>query len=241
MPQKERIEELTRQAVISLNKIWDDGGWTNSAIIQELEKNGESASMSTIQRLRAPEAETKGYNYNLTIKPILRVFAEISDTPVKVSEADTPEAVQIATLNNTLLMREADIALLNTKLAAAEEKNASLEKQMEEQSAAEQRKIAHLQNQLKTQESVLKDRKEFMQERRDFIFRLEAEKKQLRRTITFLSVLVAVLALIIFAALIIDRANSDIGFFWVDGIMSKIFPGSGVGSEANGFLGSVNL
>lgn len=241
MPQKERIEELTRQAVISLNKIWDDGGWTNSAIIQELEKNGESASMSTIQRLRAPKAETKGYNYNLTIKPILRVFAEISDTPVKVSEADTPEAVHIATLNNTLLMREADIALLNTKLAAAEEKNASLEKQMEEQSAAEQRKIAHLQNQLKTQEAVLKDRKEFMQERRDFIFRLEAEKKQLRRTITFLSVLVAVLALIIFAALIIDRANSDIGFFWVDGIMSKIFPGSGVGSVTNGFSGSVNL
>ena len=138
-------------------------------------------------------------------------------------------------------MREADIALLNTKLAAAEEKNASLEKQMEEQSAAEQRKIAHLQNQLKTQEAVLKDRKEFMQERRDFIFRLEAEKKQLRRTITFLSVLVAVLALIIFAALIIDRANSDIGFFWVDGIMSKIFPGSGVGSVANGFSGSVTL
>lgn len=228
---KERIEELTRQAVISLNKIWDDGGWTNNAIVQELERNGESASLSTIQRLRAKDSASKSYNYNLTVKPILRVFAGISDVPLKVSEAESTQELQLATLNNTLLMREADISLLETKLNAAEEKNRSLAKQLEEQAAAEQRKLAHLKNQLDGQSKVLDERKEFMQERRDFIHRLEAEKKQLRRTITALTMVVATLLLLIFAALIVDIINADIGFFWVDGIVSRVFPESGISSD----------
>ena len=230
---KERIEELTRQAVLSLNKIWDDEGWTNNAIVQEMENNGESVSSSTVQRLRSDGAELKSYNYNLIIKPLLRVFARISETPIKVSEADSPQELHLATLNNTLLMREADISILETKLAAADEKNRSLSKQLEEQAAAEQRKIAHLQKQLEEQSTVLRDRKEFMQERRDFIHRLEAEKKQLRRTITVLSLVIVTLALIIFAALIVDRTNSDVGFFWVDGIVSNLFPGSGVNAASD--------
>lgn len=237
----ERIEELTRQAVISLNKIWDDGGWTNNAILQELERNGESASLSTIQRLRAKDSASKSYNYNLTIKPILRVFAGISNVPIKVSEAENTQELQLATLNNTLLMREADISLLETKLNAAEEKNRSLAKQLEEQAAAEQRKIAHLQKQLEEQSAVLRDRKEFMQERRDFIHRLEAEKKQLRRTIALLVTVVVILSLLIFAALVIDRTNSDIGFFWVDGVMSRLFPGNGVDAAIDIASGGVHI
>ena len=235
---KERIEELTRQAVISLNKIWDDGGWTNNAILQELERNGESASLSTIQRLRAKDSASKSYNYNLTVKPILRVFAGISDEPLKVSEAESTQELQLATLNNTLLMREADISLLETKLAATEEKNRSLAKQLEEQAAAEQRKILHLQKQLDSQNMVLQDRKEFMQERRDFIHRLEAEKKQLRRTIAVLTAVVVILSLLIFAALIVDRVNSDIGFFWVDGIVTRIFPQSEASAGIPGVCGT---
>lgn len=238
---KERIEELTRQAVISLNKIWDDEGWTNNSIVQEMESNNESVSLSTVQRLRSEGAELKSYNYNLIIKPLLRVFARISETPIEVSEAENTQELQLATLNNTLLMREADISILETKLAAAEEKNRSLAKQLEEQTAAEQRKISHLQKQLDSQNIVLQDRKEFMQERRDFIHRLEAEKKQLRRTITVLAIIVAILALVIFAALVIDRTNSDIGFFWVDGVMSRLFPGNGVDAAIDIASGGVHI
>lgn len=228
---KERIEELTRQAVISLNKIWDDGGWTNNAIVQELERNGESASLSTIQRLRAKDSASKSYNYNLTVKPILRVFAGISEEPLKVSEAENTQELQLATLNNTLLMREADISLLETKLAATEERNRSLSKQLEEQTAAEQRKIAHLQKQLGEQSTVLRDR-------RDFMDRLDAEKKQLRRTIALLVTVVVILSLLIFAAFIVDRANSDIGFFWVDGIVSRVFSQSEASAGIPGVCGT---
>lgn len=173
MPQSARIEQITREGVISLNKIWDDEGWTNAGIVEEMRKHNEATSESTVQKMRKPGAENNSYNYNNTIKPMLRVFARISEEPVSVSKATTPQEVQIATLNNTILMREADIKVLTAKLAAAEEK-------IIENSAAEQRKLAHLQEQIKDMTKLLEDRKGFMGERRDFILRLEQEKKDLK-------------------------------------------------------------
>ncbi len=223
MPQSATIEKLTREGIISLNKIWDEEGWTIAGIVEEMKKHGEQTSESTVQKMRKKGAENNTYNYNLTIKPMLRVFARISNEPVSVSEADTPEEVQIATLNNTILMREADIAVLETKLAASNATVKSLTIQMEENRAAEQRKIGHLREQLADQRQLLDDRKEFMGERRDFILRLEAEKKSLRRTVSVLAMLVAVLSLVIFSALIIDRTNSGVGFFWLEETLAHVF------------------
>ncbi|MBQ4066516.1 MAG: hypothetical protein IJD22_02610 [Clostridia bacterium] len=200
MPQSATIEKLTREGIISLNKIWDEEGWTIAGIVEEMKKHGEQTSESTVQKMRKKGAENNTYNYNLTIKPMLRVFARISNEPVSVSEADTPEEVQIATLNNTILMREADIAVLETKLSAAETLNGSLQLKLEENSAAEQRKISHLQQQLKDLQQLLDDRKEFMGERRDFILRLEQEKKDIRKESNMKSVLLVIVFVLMLIA-----------------------------------------
>ena len=224
MPQSATIEKLTREGIISLNKIWDEEGWTIAAIVEEMKNHGEQTSESTVQKMRKKGAENNSYNYNLTIKPMLRVFARISNEPVSVSEADTPEEVQIATLNNTILMREADIKVLETKLSAADDLNKTLQIKIQENMAAEQRKISHLREQLTDQRQLLDDRKEFMGERRDFILRLEEEKRAQRRVIVVLSILIFVLLLVIFVALILDRIIPNIGFFWLDN-MSQIIHG----------------
>lgn len=200
MPQSATIEKLTREGIISLNKIWDEEGWTIAGIVEEMKKHGEQTSESTVQKMRKKGAENNTYNYNLTIKPMLRVFARISNEPVSVSEADTPEEVQIATLNNTILMREADIAVLETKLSAAEATANSLMLQMEENRAAEQRKIDHLRQQLADQRHLIDDLKEFMGERRDFIHRLEAEKKDIRKESNMKSVLLAIVFVLMLIA-----------------------------------------
>lgn len=230
MPQSARIEELTREGIIALNKIWDDEGWTIAGIVEEMEKHGEATSESTVQRMRKKGAENNSYNYNRTVKPMLRVFAKISNEPVSVREADTPEEVQIATLNNTILMKEADIAVLETKLSAAESLNKTLQIKIEENAAAEERKIFHLQKQLKELYQLLEDRKEFMGERREFILTLVDEKKSLRRVIIVLSIIIAVLLLIIFAALIVDSTNSGIGFFWLEDAAAHLF-GKGLATQ----------
>lgn len=224
MPQSATIEKLTREGIVSLNKIWDEEGWTIAGIVEEMKKHGEQTSESTVQKMRKKGAENNTYNYNLTIKPMLRVFARISNEPVSVSDAETPQEVQIATLNNTILMREADIKVLEIKLDAAEALNRSLQIKIVENMDAEKRKISHLREQLADQRQLLDDRKEFMGERRDFILRLQDEKKVQRRVIIVLSIFILVLLLVIFAALIIDRTNPGVGFFWLD-TMSQIIHG----------------
>ena len=247
MPQNARIEQLTREGVISLNKIWNDEGWTNASIVEEMARHNEQISESTVQKMRKPGAEYNNYNYNNTIKPMLRVFARISSEVVSVSKADSPEEVQIATLNNTILMKEADIAILETKLAGAESLNRSLQLKIEENAAAEQRKISHLRGQLKDLQQLLDDRKEFMGQRREFILLIEqekkdlkaehaAEKKRLNKIIAVLVSLVCVLALIIFAALIVDRTNSGIGFFWLGETLAHVFGSDQVGTSFNSLI-----
>lgn len=48
---------------------------------------------------------------------------------------------------------------------------------------------------------------------------MKKKEKHHVRTITSLSVIIAVLLLLIITALIIDRLNGDIGFFWLDGLL----------------------
>ena len=174
MPQSERIEQLTRESVIALNKIWADEGWTNLAIVEEMRRHGEQTSESTVQKMRKKGAEDNRYNYNLTIKPMLRVFARISNEPVSVSEAQSAEEVQVATLNNTILMREADIAVLKAELKAAQDK-------IEDDKV----KIGFLRSQNEEKDKQLQNRAYAMQERWKIIEALNGEKKQLTRELLF--------------------------------------------------------
>lgn len=189
MPQTERIEELTREGVIALNKIWDADGWTNNAIVQFLEDKKVGGSLSTIQRMRKEGAENQKYNYNQTIKPMLRVFADISDNPVSVSEAKSVEDVRIATLQNTILMRETDIKLLGAENLSLEKKNKELEERLAETKTEAQRKIAHLVKEGERKDLLLDERKHFMDERADFIRRKDKAISVLSVALAFMTLL----------------------------------------------------
>lgn len=169
MPQTESIEKLTREGVIALNKIWDADGWTNNAIVQYLEDNKVSGSLSTIQRLRKEGAENQKYNYNQTIKPMLRVFAGISDKPVSVADAKSVEDVRIATLQNTILMRETDIKVLMAQNEALEKENSVLEERLAETKAESKRKIDNLLGQVEREIKNGELTHRYMGERADFL------------------------------------------------------------------------
>lgn len=212
MPYTERIEQLTKEAVIALNIKWDSEGWTNTAIKQEMDDHKEGSSLSTIQRIRSDKNGEKSYNYNLTIKPYMRVFFTDASAPISVSETGSSEELEIAALKNTIMMKETDIAVLTAKLEASEGKVAD-----------GQAKIEYLKQQVTFKETQMATKDSLLSERRDFIYRLEDEKKSLRRVITLLSIIIAVLLLVIFTALIVDRTNPGVGFFWLEETAAKLF------------------
>ena len=154
MQYTERIEQLTREAVIALNIKWDSEGWSNARIKQEMDDHNESSSLSTIQRIRSDKNGEKSYNYNNTIKPHMRVFFNNANEPIAVSETNSAAELEIATLKNTIMMKETDYAVLK-------EKNEQLEKQLQEA----ENKIKHLTD-------VAEFRKEQLQEKDRQINRL---------------------------------------------------------------------
>lgn len=73
---------------------------------------------------------------------------------------------------------------------------------LQEKLADAQKKIDFLVEQVKIKDKMHEDRTEFI--------------KRKNRIIAILSAFLTFAVLLIFAALVIDRLNSDIGFFWVD-------------------------
>jgi len=80
MPSK-KTQEITRQSILALCALWDSEGWTNQMIVDHMEAHGESTSLTTLKKIRKSGAENEGFNYNLTIRPLCRVFLENAKKP----------------------------------------------------------------------------------------------------------------------------------------------------------------
>ncbi|MBE7018204.1 MAG: hypothetical protein E7420_08700 [Ruminococcaceae bacterium] len=170
--QSEKRKELTKQIVIRLKEVIQD--MSDAEVMQKMAEAGEQTSIATIRRIRAAGSEDSGFNYNLTVKPFARVFLELSSKPIDVESLTTEEEKDRATLDNTIQMKNLEIDGLQTELATS------------------RRSIEFLKEQVAIKDKQLDDRK-------DFVLRLEKEKNALRRENnmkTLLIFVVLILALV---------------------------------------------
>lgn len=221
MPNSEKRKELTRQIIIRIKEVIKD--MPDAEVLQRMLDAGEQTSISTIRRIKAEGSEDTGFNYELTIKPFAKVFLELSQTPVNVEDLNSDAEKDRAALENILLLKNLEKESLKKEIALLEEKLA-------EAKAESEKKISHLKTQIEKQDDlidklnkILDDRKAFMDERRDFIYRKD-------RVIAILGILLAISVIVIFSALIIDKMNPEMGFFWLDGIAAQIYNGQLTGA-----------
>jgi len=241
MPQTDKRKELTRQIVIRIKEIIAD--LPDAEVIRRMTAGGEQTSLSTVRRIKAEGSEDTGFNYDLTIRPFARVFLGLGDSPVDVESLASEEAKDRATLENIISNK-------NLELDSLKKQYAMLEDTLTREREKTRLELDHLTGQIRGQrqqmlvkDDQLKDRDRYLGERRDFIHRLEAEKKELkaehaaeikrlRRIITILALVTALLAAVIISALIIDKANSGIGFFWLEEAAAHIFGSATTGESA---------
>lgn len=174
--QSEKRKELTKQIVIRLKEVIQD--MSDAEVMQKMAEAGEQTSIATIRRIRAEGSEDSGFNYNLTIKPFARVFLELSSKPIDVESLTTEEEKDRATLDNTIQMKNLEIDSLQTELATS------------------RRSIEFLKEQVAFKEDQMKAKDKQLEDRKDFVLRLEAEKNALRRESNLKSIFI-VLALIL--------------------------------------------
>lgn len=174
MPSEKR-KELTKQIIIRIKEVIQD--MSDAEVLQKMAEAGEQTSIATVRRIRAAGSEDAGYNYNLTVKPFSRVFLELNDKPVDVEALSTEEEKDRATLDNTIQMKNLEIDGLQTELATS------------------RRSIGFLKEQVAIKDKQLDDRK-------DFVLRLEKEKNALRRenNMKTLLIFVALILALVFSA-----------------------------------------
>lgn len=206
-------QDKTRQVILRLKAVKEERGLSLQKILDITLAAGGNVSMSTVRKIFSEGSEDMNFRYEDTVQPVAMALLETNEPTREVTGVVESEAEALRAL----------VQLKNSIIREQQETLDSVRAREAEIKAESQRKIEHLRAQIAEQRKILDERKEFMGERRDFIHRLEAEKASLRRTVTLLAVVVALLALVIFAALIVDRANSGIGFFWLEEAAARIF------------------
>lgn len=184
--------EKTREVIKALKKVRAENGYTLQRIQDMVLANGGNVSLPTIQKVFAEGSEEKNFRYQDTIKPIAEAMLDISPEAVK-AEANS----EIASLK----------AIILTKEAALE---------------SEQRKVQHLIKEGENKDKLLAERGDFMRELSEFMRQKDAQLKAERAKITILTILLIVSLLVIIVALIIDKTNPNIGFFWLDRVAAFV-------------------
>lgn len=149
----------------------------------------------SLQRIQDMVIDNGG---NVSLATIKRVFAEGSEEQnFRYEDSLKPIAAVLLDITPTAVAKEesSEIAALKAIILAKDEAIAS-----------EKAKVAYLKEQSERKDKLL-------DERRDFIYRKD-------RVIALLAVLLAVCVLVIIAALVIDKTNPDMGFFWLDRVSS---------------------
>lgn len=129
---------------------------TYPRLMERIEKNGDSVSMSTLKRVFAEDSEVNdSFNYASTLMPIAKVLLDAEDVP---GEENTAEGIEIAAL-------KADIRVKNEIIEKLQFQIDELKKKVDAIKAEEARRLSFLRNQIE-----LKDRR--MDEKDEIIKRL---------------------------------------------------------------------
>lgn len=81
------------EIIAKLKKVREDNGLSLQKIVQLVEENGESVSLSTVKRVFEDGSESYGYQYENTLKPIADAVLGIY-TEEKAATADEADALK---------------------------------------------------------------------------------------------------------------------------------------------------
>lgn len=206
-------QDKTRQVILQLKAVKEERGISLQRIHDITTEKGGNVSFSTVRKIFSEGSENMNFRYEDTVQPVALALLDTDEPPREVSGVVETEAEALKAL----------VQLKNSIIREQQDTIDSIKAREQEIKEEAQKKIDHLRAQIADQQKVLDERKEFMEERRDFIHRLEAEKASLRRTIGILAFIIAILAMVIFSALLIDKADPNIGFFWLEEAAAKVF------------------
>lgn len=130
-------QEYTRELILNLKAIKEETGLTNQDVFDLVEANGDSVSMSSINRVFREGGENRSYNFRTTIQPISKALTAVA------------KKEKVANVDDNVLQAQLDALKLESQLNETIIHN--LQKELDE----EKRKVAHLLKQVEQQSKML--------------------------------------------------------------------------------------
>ena len=204
-------KENTKATILEIKKVVEENGWTPADVLELVTACGEQTSESSVRRVLEEGSEDKGFNYRLTIKPIAKAILKITERDIAVEDRG-----EVAALKEIILAKETETNRLVNNLQVAE---LNLK--------AKEEKIESLVSELEySRNSIIPHLKQELAENKENRERVIASKNKeicrARRFSLLFAVLFALALFVIIAALVVDRINPNMGFFWLDRVSAFI-------------------
>lgn len=213
------IQQKTREVILKLKAVKEERGLSLQRILDMVLENGGNISMSSVRKVFSEGSENLTFRYEDTIKPIADVLLAVPENIPAVYEPDETEA---EALRSIIRLKNSIITEMQDEIDRAAEKIA-------DSKAENQRKIEFLKSEIDKRDALLA-------ERRDFIYSKDSAIRGRNWLIFFLSMALLLCIGVIIAALVVDKLNPGVGFFWLDDMAAKVFSGKGLANIPSGSL-----
>lgn len=175
-------------------------GWTNAYI-------ADKAKLSRVSVERIMSGNVKDLRIS-TLQAVLRVLVNGTWGQYPCAMAGMAESETVYMENPELVKKAEESAAECARLRAVLEKLTDEHKaDVSAVHAADQRKIDYLKEQTKVKDEQMRQMDKLLEERYEFLKRKD-------RANTILAILLFISLAVIFTALVVDRLNPDVGFFW---------------------------
>ena len=172
-------QDKTREVILQLKAVKEERGISLQRVHDITTEKGGNVSFSTVRKIFSEGSENMNFRYEDTVQPVAMALLDTDEPPREVSGVVETEAEALKAL----------VQLKNSIIKEYQEKIDKMEEREAEIKAEAQRKIDHLVKEGERKDLLLDQRKDFMDERADFIHRKDKAIAVLSIALTFMTLL----------------------------------------------------
>lgn len=191
------MDNKTKRVLSLMKKVRIEKDLSYQDIVDLCAENGDHVSLSTVKRVFSQGSEDMGFRYDTTLQPIVKVVLGLNEEESGVGiDAKEPEsATENDALKSLIELKNEMVSNLNQAILEKNQQIERLSESTKEQLADKEKKVAFLKDLVAEQKTAI---------------------RWYRIALTASIILVIALLILVVVALVIDKMNPNIGFFWLE-------------------------
>ena len=191
------VDNKTKKVLMLMKKVRIEKDLSYQDIVGLCTENGDHVSLSTVKRVFSQGSEEMGFRYDTTLQPIVKVVLGLNeeDSGVGIDAKEPGTASENDALRSLIDLKNQMVSNLNQAILEKNQQIEHLKESMKEQLADKEKKVAFLKDLVAEQKTAI---------------------RWYRVALTISVVFAVLLLLLVVSAMMVDKVNPNIGFFWLE-------------------------